>query len=104
MVNFNRVGLTFLLSELFSSPVTRETPTETESTTKIKIHSRLIDEKTCREFVIIGCECQKKDKSSKNQLDFYERCLFDGFTQYCDQTTDNEKKSPTNKIILPSLS
>ena len=75
MVNLNIVVLTFVLSELDSNPVATETLTETESTTETKIHPRSIDEQRCREFVIFGGECQKNI-----QLDFYESCLFDGFS------------------------
>jgi len=83
MNNLEIILFALLLSGLNCSPVTRDDSMEIESNSRKQIYRRSIDDHGCRKMVIIHCELQKITYSSNNRLDFYEKCLFDGFTQHC---------------------
>ena len=83
MNNLEIIIFAFLLARSSCSPVTRDISMENESTSGKQIHRRSIRDHECRKVVIINCEVLKMAYSSKNRLDFYEKCLFDGFKQHC---------------------
>ena len=77
------IFLSILFSGSNSSPVTRDTPMENESTTGKQIRRRSTGDDGCRKMVSIICEEEKKDYPSENRLHFYEQCKKDGFAYYC---------------------
>ena len=77
MNNLTIFFFAFLFCRLNSNPVPRDTLIE--STLGKQFNRRSIDDQACRDLVVIGCQCQQKDKPS----DFYEKCLSDAFTYYC---------------------
>ena len=80
MNNLTILFFASLFCRLNSNPV----PILIESTLGRQFNRQSINDQACRDLVVIYCQCQQKDKPSENWLDFYEKCLSDGFTHYCE--------------------
>ena len=80
---FKIILLSILFSGLNSSPVTRDTPMENESTTEKQIRRRSTGDGGCRKMVVAICEEEKTDYPSADRLQLFEQCKKDGFAYYC---------------------
>ena len=74
------IFLSILFSGSNSSPVTRDTPMENESTTEKQIRRRSTG---CRKMVVAICREEKTDYPSADRLQLFEQCKKDGFAYYC---------------------
>ena len=77
------IFLSILFSGSNSSPVTRDTPMENESTTEKQIRRRSTGDGGCRKMVVAICEEEKTDYPSADRLQLFEQCKKDGFAYYC---------------------
>ena len=80
---FKIILVSILFSGLNSSPVTRDTPIEKESTTEKQIRRRSTGDHGCHEMVVRICEEEKQDYPSTDRLQLFELCKKDGFDYYC---------------------